>query len=58
MKRLIVTLIVLITLSTTFGRVALADHSYAGFDRDQTVTIEGELETLLFANGMELRTAD
>src|SRR6187397_1690891 len=29
---------------------ALAHHGYADFDRDRTVTIEGELQELLYAN--------
>ena len=42
------------------GGSALAHHGYADFDRNRTVTIEGELQELLYANPhivMKVRTA-
>lgn len=44
------TLLAAVAVALLTGTVALAHHSYGDFLRDQTVSIEGTVESLVFAN--------
>jgi len=55
------TLLVAFVASTLFAAVASAHHSYGAYFEDQTVSIEGTVQSIHFANPhvtFNLRTAD
>ena len=58
MKRILIPAIVLVALTAPTAR---AHHSYAAFNREQTVSIEGDLVQVMFVNPhvvLTLRTRD
>jgi hypothetical protein len=59
MRRSVLALAAVVILLT--GSVAVAHHSYADFDQDRTVSIEGTVEKVLFSNPhvvLTVRTRD